>query len=160
MSGAYSSEFVFCPNHASLLENADSIATSGDWYSIQIENARRSKLNFHVSTEFDIVLISFVNNRNPGFHGEPHRLCVALTCARYILGLHYSSALLENMPPSSALARFLTDLRFIWHLTLHFSVSASGIPIKSHSSLRSSLGTPLLPTSQSQIGASNTHTIP
>ena len=38
--------------------------------------------------EFDVVLISFTHTKNPTFLGEPHRFLVALSRARYLLGIY------------------------------------------------------------------------
>jgi superfamily I DNA and/or RNA helicase len=38
--------------------------------------------------EFDVVLLSLVNTANPAFVNEPHRLLVALSRARFLLGIY------------------------------------------------------------------------
>jgi hypothetical protein len=52
-------------------------------------------------TEYDIVLISFVQTRRPAFLGEPHRLIVALTRARWMLGIYTVLDPTTITPPSS-----------------------------------------------------------
>lgn len=52
-------------------------------------------------TEYDIVLISFVQTRRPAFLGEPHQLIVALTRARWMLGIYTVLDPTTITPPSS-----------------------------------------------------------
>ena len=50
--------------------------------------------------QFDVVLLSFVNTRNATFAGEPHRLLVALSRARYVLGVYFNWSLSNGRPTS------------------------------------------------------------
>jgi hypothetical protein len=61
-------------------------------------------------TEYDIVFISFVQDSRVAFLAEPYRLCVALTRARYLLGLYYDSSLPENARPNLILSSLFSDL--------------------------------------------------
>ena len=62
-------------------------------------------------TEFDIVLISFVQTRRSSFLGEPHRLNVALTRARWLLGIYSNWELIaEQRSSNKYLVRLFNDL--------------------------------------------------
>lgn len=70
-------------------------------------------------TEYDIVLLSLVQTRRPTFVGEPHRLVVALTRARWMLGIYTNWDLVnpEHVRRSDRhLVRLFQDLHTSHHV--------------------------------------------
>jgi hypothetical protein len=66
------------------------------------------------ATEYDIVFLSFVGTSRPVFVAEPHRLNVALTDARWMLGIYTTWSLAGGEHPHGSgkhLIRLFRDLK-------------------------------------------------
>ena len=61
-------------------------------------------------TQFDVMLLSFVQTRNVSFLGEPHRLCVALTRAVWILGIYTNFELRSSIDKRTVETTYIMDL--------------------------------------------------
>jgi hypothetical protein len=70
--------------------------------------------------EFDVVMLSFVKTRGIAFLGEPHRLVVALTRAKWILGLYTNWDLVNEVNRHTYANKYIVSL--FEHMTANHQV--------------------------------------